>query len=73
MNNNDVGTSLKVAEAEQSHVGRRIARVDPKVARQMNLSAGDALEISSLGKKTNVLCWKIRENDAGKGLVRIDG
>lgn len=73
MNNNDVETSLKVAEAEQSDVGRRIARVDPKVARQLNLSAGDALEISSLGKKTNVLCWPARENDAGKGLVRIDG
>ena len=73
MNNNDVGTSLKVAEAEQSDVGRRIARVDPKVAMQLNLSAGDALEISSLGKKTNVLCWPARENDAGKGLVRIDG
>lgn len=73
LKNNDVGTSLKVAEAEQSDVGRRIARVDPKVARQLNLSAGDALEISSLGKKTNVLCWPARENDTGKGLVRIDG
>ena len=73
LNNNDVGTSLKVAEAEQSDVGRRIARVDPKVARQLNLSAGDALEISALGKKTNVLCWPARENDTGKGLVRIDG
>lgn len=73
LNNNDVGTSLKVAEAEQSDVGRRIARVDPKVARELNLSAGDALEISSLGKKTNVLCWPARENDTGKGLVRIDG
>jgi transitional endoplasmic reticulum ATPase len=73
LNNNDVGTSLKVAEAEQSDVGRRIARVDPKVASQLNLSAGDALEISSLGKKTNVLCWPARENDTGKGLVRMDG
>ena len=62
-----------MAEAEQSDVGRRIARIDPKVARQLNLSAGDALEISSLGKKTNVLCWPARENDTGKGLVRIDG
>ncbi len=73
LNNNDVGTSLKVAEAEQSDVGRKIARIDPKIARQLNLSAGDALEISSLGKKTNVLCWPARENDIGKGLVRIDG
>ncbi|HEY7694695.1 MAG TPA: CDC48 family AAA ATPase [Nitrososphaeraceae archaeon] len=72
--NNDRGeTSLKVAEAEQSDVGRKIARVDPKIARQLDLSAGDALEISSLGKKTTVLCWPARENDTGKGLVRIDG
>lgn len=73
LGDNDVGTSLKVAEAEQSDVGRKIARVDPKVARQLDLSAGDALEISSMGKKTTVLCWPARENDVGKGLVRIDG
>lgn len=73
LNNNDSGTSLRVAEAEQSDVGRKIARVDPKVARQLDLSTGDALEISSLGKKTTVLCWPARENDTGKGLVRIDG
>ena len=71
--NNDVGTSLKVAEAEQSDVGRKIARVDPEVAQQLDLSAGDALEISSLGKKTTVLYWPAREKDRGKGLVRIDG
>ena len=73
LNNNGSGTSLKVAEAEQSDVGRKIARVDPKVAKQLDLSTGDALEISSLGKKTTVLCWPARENDTGKGLVRIDG
>lgn len=73
LNNNGSGTSLRVAEAEQSDVGRKIARVDPKVARQLDLSTGDALEISSLGKKTTVLCWPARENDTGKGLVRIDG
>lgn len=72
-NNNNVGTSLRVAEAEQSDVGRKIARVDPEVARQLDLSTGDALEISSMGKKTTVLCWPAREKDTGKGLVRIDG
>ena len=71
--NNDNGTSLRVAEAEQSDVGRKIARVDPEVARQLELSTGDALEISSIGKKTTVLCWPAREKDRGKGLVRIDG
>jgi len=71
--NNDNGTSLRVAEAEQSDVGRKIARVDPEIARQLELSTGDALEISSLAKKTTVLCWPAREKDRGKGLVRIDG
>jgi transitional endoplasmic reticulum ATPase len=71
--NNDTGTSLRVAEAEQPDVGRKIARVDPEVARQLELSAGDALEISSIGKKTTVLYWPAREKDRGKGLVRIDG
>lgn len=71
--NNDVSSSLRVAEAEQSDVGRKIARVDPEVVRQLELSAGDALEISSVEKKTTVLYWPAREKDRGKGLVRIDG
>ena len=71
--NNDNNVSLRVAEAEQSDVGRKIARVDPEIANQLQLSAGDALEISSMGKKTTVLSWPAREKDRGKGLVRIDG
>ena len=71
--NNNNNVSLRVAEAEQSDVGRKIARVDPEVANQFELSAGDALEISSIGKKTTVLSWPAREKDRGKGLVRIDG
>jgi transitional endoplasmic reticulum ATPase len=71
--NNDNNVSLRVAEAEQSDVGRKIARVDPEIANQLELSAGDALEISSMGKKTTVLSWPAREKDRGKGLVRIDG
>ncbi len=65
--------SLKVAEAEQRDVGRKIARVDPTVAERLNISTGDALEISSLGKKTTVLNWPARETDKNKGLIRIDG
>jgi transitional endoplasmic reticulum ATPase len=65
--------SLRVAEAEQSDVGRKIARIDPDVAQQLRISAGDALELSSLGKKTTVLHWPAKERDRGKELVRIDG
>jgi transitional endoplasmic reticulum ATPase len=62
--------TLKVAEAEQRDVGRKIARVDPTVAERLNISTGDALEISSLGKKTTVLNWPARETDKNKGLIR---
>ncbi|HYZ59854.1 MAG TPA: AAA family ATPase, partial [Nitrososphaeraceae archaeon] len=65
--------SLKVAEAEQRDVGRKIARVDPKVAEHLNITSGDALELSSLGKKTTVLSWPARSTDRGHGLIRIDG
>jgi transitional endoplasmic reticulum ATPase len=54
-------------------VGRKIARVDPKVAERLNITSGDALELSSLGKKTTVLSWPARSNDTGSGLIRIDG
>src|SRR6476646_6373701 len=66
--------NLKVAEvAEQRDVGRKIARFDPKIAERLNVSTGDALELSSLGKKSTVLSWPARESDRGKGLIRIDG
>ena len=65
--------TLKVAEAEQRDVGRKIARVDPLIAERLNISTGDALELSSLDKKTTVLNWPARETDRGKGLIRIDG
>ena len=67
------GITLKVAEAEQRDVGRKIARVDPDVIEQLNITSGDALELASLGKKTTVLSWPARGNDRGKGLIRIDG
>ena len=62
-----------MAEAEQRDIGRKIARVDPEVIERLNITSGDALELSSLGKKTTVLSWPARNNDRGKGLIRIDG
>jgi len=66
--------NLKVAEvAEQRDVGRKIARIDPDIAERLNVSTGDALELSSLRKKSTVLSWPARESDRGKALIRIDG
>jgi len=66
-------STLKVAEAEQRDVGRKIARVDPDIAEALNIVSGDALELSSIGRKTTVLSWPAKESDRGKGLVRMDG
>ncbi len=75
--NNDHGTisrTLKVAEASSRDVGRRIGRVDPKVASEIGLSTGDAIEISAgKNKKTTVLHWPAYQEDYGRGLIRIDG
>ena len=65
--------TLKVAEAEQRDVGRKIGRVDPEVVERLNITTGDALELSSLGRKTTVLSWPAKESDRGKGIIRIDG
>lgn len=75
-NNNKVSkvtATLKVAEAEQRDVGRKIARVDPSVVKRLNISSGDALELVSPGRKTTVLSWPAKESDRGKELIRIDG
>ena len=75
--NNDDGTitrTLKVAEASSRDVGRRIGRVDPKVASEMGLSTGDAIEISAgKKKKTTILHWPAYQEDFGRGLIRVDG
>jgi transitional endoplasmic reticulum ATPase len=66
--------SLRVAEvAEQRDVGRKIGRIDPHTAELLHISSGDALELSSIGKKSTVLSWPAKESDRGKGLIRIDG
>src|ERR687884_407424 len=44
-----------------------------EVAEQLNISAGDVIELSSLGRKVTVLSWPAREGDRGKRLIRIDG
>ena len=73
-NNNDAHTrTLRVAEANSRDVGRRVGRVDPKVASDIGLSTGDAVEISAGKKKTTVLSWPAYQEDYGRGLIRIDG
>ncbi|HSL14244.1 MAG TPA: CDC48 family AAA ATPase [Nitrososphaeraceae archaeon] len=65
--------TLKVAEAEQRDIGRKIVRIDPNAAQSLNVMTGDALELSSFGKNAVLLSWPGRDKDRGTGLVRIDG
>ncbi|NOJ28497.1 MAG: AAA family ATPase, partial [Nitrososphaera sp.] len=69
----DSKNTLIVAEVNSKDVGRKIARVDPKVAEELGLETGDAIEVSSGNLKTAVLNWPAHSQDKGKGLIRIDG
>jgi len=64
--------ALKVAEAKSKDVERGIARVDPAVMDALGITAGDVIQIE--GKKPTVaIVWPGYPEDAGRGVVRIDG
>jgi transitional endoplasmic reticulum ATPase len=79
--NIDEDNSSISGEKDNGRTGRRksktislkVARLDPDIIERLNITSGDALELTSLGKKTTVLSWPARSNDRGKGLIRIDG
>ena len=63
---------LKVDEARSRDVGRGIARIDPNVAKEMGLVAGDVVVIEGK-KKTACIYWPGYPEDTGKENIRIDG
>jgi transitional endoplasmic reticulum ATPase len=64
--------TLRVAEARSRDVGRGIARIDPEIVEKLGLTPGDVVEISGK-RKTVAICWPGYGEDAGKGIIRIDG
>ncbi|MHA1754579.1 MAG: CDC48 family AAA ATPase [Candidatus Odinarchaeia archaeon] len=64
--------TVKVAEALNRDVGRNIARLDPKIAKELGVSSGDAIEIIG-NRRTAALVWPGLPEDYGKGIIRIDG
>jgi transitional endoplasmic reticulum ATPase len=64
---------LRVAETTSRLVGRGIAAIDPKVMKELGLSAGDVIEITGKGKKSHAVLWTGYPEDYGRGLIRIDG
>ncbi len=71
MTNSEI-VSLRVAEARSRDVGRGIARLDHEVMEKLGLTPGDIVEISGK-RKTVAICWPGYSEDAGKGIIRIDG
>ena len=67
-----VSKILRVSEAQSRDVGRGIARLDSEVAGELGLSAGDVIEVSGK-KKTAAVYWPGYVEDAGRGIIRIDG
>ncbi|MEM3407445.1 MAG: CDC48 family AAA ATPase [Nitrososphaerota archaeon] len=64
--------TLKVVEAKQRDVGRKIARIDSEIMRKLDLVPGDVIEI--IGKKsTTAIVWPAYREDEKAGIVRIDG
>src|ERR687892_898674 len=66
---------LKVTETNPKFVGKGMALIDPAVVEEMQLTAGDVIEIntSSGKKKTFTLLWSGQPEDYGLRIIRIDG
>ncbi|MDI6639431.1 MAG: AAA family ATPase, partial [Methanocellales archaeon] len=63
---------LRVAEAHHRDAGRGIARVDDDAMQKLGIVSGDIIQIQ--GKKVaGAVAWPGYPEDAGKGLIRIDG
>lgn len=65
-------SECKVRESMTKDVGRGIIRIDPQIAAQLNLSAGQALQI--IGKRrTAAIYWPAYPEDRGTSIARLDG
>ncbi len=64
---------LKVEEAKQRDVGRKIARISRDVMEKLGVTVGDYIEI--IGDRGSVLAqvWPGYPEDEGRKIIRIDG
>ncbi len=64
---------LRVMEARQRDVGRKIARISRRTMQKLGISTGDFIEIT--GPKGSIIAqvWPAYPEDEGKEAIRIDG
>ena len=63
--------SLRVEEPDPSHVGRNIITLDRETKEGLGVTSGDIVEIQGI-HKTAAVIWPARQEDEGKGIIRMD-
>ncbi len=63
--------SLRVEEPDPSHVGRNIITLDRRTKEDLGVTSGDIVEIAG-SQKTAAVIWPARQEDEGKGIIRMD-
>lgn len=74
MLSNNSGISLRVYENEIQDNGRDIARIDPDIMHNLNISDGDFIDINGSENGTRIICLSIHpsDNSKDKKIIRID-
>ncbi len=67
------GLRLRVAEAYQRDVGRKIARIDRKSMAKLGVSVGDFIRIEGPDGDAVAVVWPLQREDEGKEIIRMDG
>lgn len=67
--------SLRITDARSKDVGRGIARLDPDIAAAYKIKSGDVVQLINplTNKRSATLVWPGFRDDAGRGIIRIDG
>ena len=63
---------LKVLDSKQRDVARGIARIDQKTMENLQVSAGDIINITGK-RRTSAVAWPAYAEDQNRNVVRIDG
>ncbi|NPA84786.1 MAG: AAA family ATPase, partial [Crenarchaeota archaeon] len=64
---------LRVAEAKQRDVGRKIARISRKNMRELDVVTGDFVEVEGPKGSIVLQVWPAYPQDEDKNIIRIDG
>ena len=68
---NEKIVKLRVSDSQYRDVGKGLARIGHSVMKELNLSAGDIIEIQGK-KRTAAKVWPGYPEDEKKGIIRID-